>query len=676
MSGVARLDMADCVFFDNEASQGGGLYVVDSAVVHLKRCRFQGNEALLPEPGGGGMVVLARQSQVVALFEDCVFVENGSGGQAAGIYLGGPIQVTMVRVEVHNSTSRYGVKQTAVGVMLWGQVQGRASNMSMVGNLNQAGQLANFGCGGYPLNNDCQFQWNGGCDLCRRKVVGLDLDVAAVPCAWPSLWVWQMQHLAIGLSLLCGVLLFGSIGGFLLWRKCRSRKKGKGWVRMGSEVEVAAVSSDLEDSEANVETSGGIPLEVMPMERNAVTTGPLGSFLRSPKDHRLNGSTSRPIIVANDDEEQDKQCDEDDFEDDGDEIESDYSSDERGKTGASVRWLPSTPGATRVGSDQADFEPPGYGDHSSHELLPSRDFVRHSPAPSMGALKEIAYEELALDAEPIGSGAFGLVYRAVWRGSVVAVKKYIGTLSEQGVADFRAEAQLLHAVGNHPNVIKLFGACTVSPNFCLVLPYYPRGSVRSYFSQLSKQKLTWGFVKEIALQVIAGMIHLHCENIVHRDLAARNILVDGSDTIRITDFGLARFLMHNATGGQTTSNVGAVAWMSPEAVAERRYSKKSDVWSFGVTLWEMCTGQLPFQDMEPIHTAVAVSQGQTLEIPDYVPAGLAKGKISFLFYFFNHWIQLTHHHPLLAVMKLCWAWVPSQRPTFEELYEILSRETV
>lgn len=161
---------------------------------------------------------------------------------------------------------------------------------------------------------------------------------------------------------------------------------------------------------------------------------------------------------------------------------------------------------------------------------------------------------------------------------------------------------------------------------------------------MPEEKRTWAFVRSIALQVVAGMIHLHRENIIHRDLAARNILIDDNDGVRITDFGLARFVESSALSADTKSNMGAVAWMSPEAVTKRRYSAKSDVWSFGCTLWELCTGELPFSGLEPIHVAVQVAKGATLPIPDYVPADLA------------------------AIMHACWAPQPADRPSFEELH--------
>lgn len=87
--------------------------------------------------------------------------------------------------------------------------------------------------------------------------------------------------------------------------------------------------------------------------------------------------------------------------------------------------------------------------------------------------------------------------------------------------------------------------------------------------------------------------------------------------------------------------------MSPEAVTRRSYSQKSDVWSFGCTLWELCTGELPFAGVEPIHVAVLVASGKTLPIPDHVPSGLA------------------------SVMRSCWAPEPADRPSFDELYDLL-----
>lgn len=129
-------------------------------------------------------------------------------------------------------------------------------------------------------------------------------------------------------------------------------------------------------------------------------------------------------------------------------------------------------------------------------------------------------------------------------------------------------------------------------------------------------------------------------------MAARNVLIDNNGEVRISDFGLARFVLH-ASSGRTNSNVGAVAWMSPEAVARRSYSKKSDVWSFGVTLWELCTCQLPYAGAEPIHVAVLVAAGKTLPIPDDVPRALA------------------------SVMRACWASEPTERPSFDQLYDLL-----
>jgi hypothetical protein len=498
---------------------------------------------------------------------------NNAGGLAAGVYLGGWLLLNMTRVSIVNNTSSKVTTCEAcdvgVGMVVWKKVQGFVVNSSLLDNTLDVypGVVRNLACLGPFLARASVLRWNDGCDLCTRELYAAQLPLAPsfAPCLlssdiWNSAWFLYIS-LAFGSVTVLGVLVGG---GFWVWRKYR-RQDLYAKMRRGGD----AVVEERADDDA-------VPLETIspPRVPSSLRTSPQSQ----PRTPDVNSAR-------------------------------DAAASDSGGGGGDADDV------------SALLEPPGYG-----TPLPSRDFVRH--APSSWTFKEIDYEELDLDPEPIGSGAFGLVYRATWRGSqgwythcllaclltrqahAVAVKKFIGALNPNGVKEFRAEAQLLHGVGNHPNIIFLFGACTQGPNYCLVLPYYKRGSVRDYFKAMPEEKRTWGFVRSIAQQIVAGMIHLHRENIIHRDLAARNILIDDNDSVRITDFGLARFVQKSVAN--TNSNIGAVAWMSPEAVTKRQYSQKSDVWSFGVTLWEMCTGDLPFSGMEPIQVAVQISKGATL----------------------------------------------------------------
>jgi hypothetical protein len=602
-SGVSEVRLLSNVFTGNEASQGGAVYLFDCKLVVIGECVFERNWALLDAVGGGGAAILMKgdtgggeqgaetEPGVVTIF-DSVFRSNQGGGAAAGLYVGGSIKLNLTRVALRNNTSLASSASSStslrqgngggVGLLVYGSVIGTTCNVSMEFNKLVADEEA------VPRNVACSGPFlRNDCVLIWNQVCDL-----------------------------CRRKLLG----FELTAQSQPCSLSSNFVwRVETILWLGAVFCLL------VVLGGGVWLTVFLVRkrRNNRDVKLLDDEGMVEMSSKQGGSSSKEEVDMGDYD------DDDDF--DGELEPPGY--------GARVGWS-----ATAAGGNGGRGAV-GFG-NSSEELLPSQDFARRFSPSQVGSFKEIKYDELELDPEPIGSGAFGLVYRATWRGSLVAVKKYIGSLDAQGISSFCAEAQLLHTIGNHPNVIKLFGGCTVGPHHCLVVPYYQRGSVRDYFRTLSREERTWPFIASIALQIAAGMLHLHKENIVHRDLAARNVLIDNSDTVCISDFGLARFVAH-ANSGRTNSNVGAVAWMSPEAVAKRCYSKKSDVWSFGCTLWELCTGKLPYAGVEAIHVAVLVASGQSLPIPDYVPSALA------------------------SVMRSCWAVEPADRPSFNELYELL-----
>jgi serine/threonine protein kinase len=128
------------------------------------------------------------------------------------------------------------------------------------------------------------------------------------------------------------------------------------------------------------------------------------------------------------------------------------------------------------------------------------------------------------------------------------------------------------------------------------------------------QKIKW------AKGIASGMSHLHTEGIIHRDLATRNILLSEGLTPKISDFGLSRFGGGDDETNQTKSDVGPLKWMAPEAIRGRVYGKKTDVWSYGVTVWEIVARNDPYAGMDPLQVATQVCyNGLRLEIPPTTP---------------------------------------------------------
>uniref|UniRef100_A0A670JY88 mitogen-activated protein kinase kinase kinase n=1 Tax=Podarcis muralis TaxID=64176 RepID=A0A670JY88_PODMU len=272
-----------------------------------------------------------------------------------------------------------------------------------------------------------------------------------------------------------------------------------------------------------------------------------------------------------------------------------------------------------------------------------------------GSPPEADFRDLRLE-EVIGVGGFGKVYRGSWKGELVAVKaarqdpdEDISTTSER----VRQEARLF-AMLQHPNIIALKAVCLREPNLCLVMEYAAGGPLSR---MLAGRRIPPHILINWAVQIAHGMQYLHCEAIVpviHRDLKSNNILlaeyVDDGDvsgkTLKITDFGLARE-WHKTT---KMSAAGTYAWMAPEVIKSSTFSRGSDVWSYGVLLWELLTGEVPYRGIDGLAVAYGVAVNKlTLPIPSTCP------------------------EPFARLMAECWEQDPHRRPTFAS---ILSQLTV
>jgi len=219
---------------------------------------------------------------------------------------------------------------------------------------------------------------------------------------------------------------------------------------------------------------------------------------------------------------------------------------------------------------------------------------------------QIGIVEMQLD-EEIGRGAYGVVFSGFCRGSKVAIKQLDvkgGTESpdyQSQLDEFQAEAEFMITLPPHPNVVRLVGV-TPPPNFWIVIEYLDKGSL--YGLLHGNKTIDPTTQLNICKGIASGMAHLHKHKVIHRDLAARNILLDATFTAKISDFGLSRFA--EADENKTKSDVGPIKWMSPESIKDKVYSDKSDVWSFGVTLWEVLTRKNPYPQMDLITVATKV----------------------------------------------------------------------
>eukprot|EP01117_Protostelium_nocturnum_P021037 TRINITY_DN997_c0_g1_i2.p1 TRINITY_DN997_c0_g1~~TRINITY_DN997_c0_g1_i2.p1 ORF type:complete len:1328 (+),score=430.37 TRINITY_DN997_c0_g1_i2:1731-5714(+) len=248
--------------------------------------------------------------------------------------------------------------------------------------------------------------------------------------------------------------------------------------------------------------------------------------------------------------------------------------------------------------------------------------------------------------EQIGAGAFGVVYKAEWRGINVAVKQIRAEhVTVEQVKDFLGEVGILQSLRSHPNVV-LFLGITIPPQpLALVIELCEGGSLYAY---LRSNELSFETKIKMLSGVATGMLHLHLEKVIHRDLAVRNILLTKFNEPKVADFGLSRQLDTQAAS-VTNSEVGPLKWMSPESILERSYSNKSDAWSFGVVIWEVLTVQDPFSDLTPVEAALQVcTLERRLAIPDGIPIALSN------------------------LMTACWKRDPNERPEFAEICTVFS----
>uniref|UniRef100_A0A8D1HXD8 receptor protein-tyrosine kinase n=2 Tax=Sus scrofa TaxID=9823 RepID=A0A8D1HXD8_PIG len=278
----------------------------------------------------------------------------------------------------------------------------------------------------------------------------------------------------------------------------------------------------------------------------------------------------------------------------------------------------------------------------------------------------------------IGEGAFGRVFQARAPGllpyepfTMVAVKMLKEEASADMQADFQREAALMAEFDN-PNIVKLLGVCAVGKPMCLLFEYMAFGDLNEFLRSMSPhtgRSLSPGDLPSqaqasspgppplscaeqlcIARQVAAGMAYLSERKFVHRDLATRNCLVGENMVVKIADFGLSRNIYSADYYKANENDAIPIRWMPPESIFYNRYTTESDVWAYGVVLWEIFSyGLQPYYGMAHEEVIYYVRDGNTLSCPDNCPL------------------------ELYNLMRLCWSQLPADRPSFTSIHRILAR---
>jgi len=285
----------------------------------------------------------------------------------------------------------------------------------------------------------------------------------------------------------------------------------------------------------------------------------------------------------------------------------------------------------------------------------------------------------------LGRGNFGVVSSGRWRDTDVAIKELLGmdkasnysATASQGAGykdedkyekernNFMKEMDIMKKL-NHPNLVKMYGICVDKMPFFIILENCSKGDLKKHLESFKQgtgelirgkrtvptfiQLLQW--CKEIA----AGMRYLENEDLVHRDLAARNVLLDRNGVAKVADFGLSK-----GKEDVTDNDAFPILWSPPEVLSRRDFSSKSDVWSFGITMWEIFSfGEKPYNGMKHNDLKAFLKREERIGVPaPYLKEPNAKENVKKVYD---------------EIMSKCWKKKPEQRPGFEELGKLITAE--
>lgn len=271
---------------------------------------------------------------------------------------------------------------------------------------------------------------------------------------------------------------------------------------------------------------------------------------------------------------------------------------------------------------------------------------------------EVSKSEIVLS-KKLGQGQFGEVWAGKWNRTVdVAVKTLkAGSMSTTAFLD---EAKIMHKL-RHRKLVLLMGVCTQEEPIYIITELMSHGALLEYLREDGGRAIKMPILIDMAAQIADGMQYLEHEKYIHRDVRAANILVGDYNVVKVADFGLARLVAHRTSmmGGEEDEEIYQgpeaakfpIKWTAPEAAFTRKFSTKSDVWSFGILLYEMISyGRVPYPGKDNTETLMFIRDGGRMNKPTGCPVECPQ--------------------KLFDVMLHCWKQVPEERPTFEYLYHL------
>ncbi|KAI4379684.1 hypothetical protein MLD38_005949 [Melastoma candidum] len=248
-------------------------------------------------------------------------------------------------------------------------------------------------------------------------------------------------------------------------------------------------------------------------------------------------------------------------------------------------------------------------------------------------------------------GVHSRLYHGIYKDEPVAVKIIRAPVDDENkTLAFRLENQFTREVTllsrlHHRHVIKFVAASKKPPVYCIITEYLSEGSLRAYLHKLEDKSIPLQKIIAMALDIACGMEYVHSQCVIHRDLKPENILIDQEFRLKLADFGIA---CEESYCDNLADDLGTYRWMAPEMIKRKPYGRKVDVYSFGLILWEMVAGTVPYEEMTPIQAAFAVvNKNSRPTMPKDCPLALQ------------------------ALIEQCWSVHPEKRPEFWQVVKVL-----
>lgn len=255
----------------------------------------------------------------------------------------------------------------------------------------------------------------------------------------------------------------------------------------------------------------------------------------------------------------------------------------------------------------------------------------------------VPYFELVFD-QKLDTGSFGQIYLGRWRGQVTVIKSIEGVFSEEDKAHFIREVQIMSQCRDK-HITQFYGASLEPGRACLLMEHMEQGSLY----QVLEKPLPLHLQKQIALEIARGLQYLHARDILHRDLKSANILINADNHAKLSDFGLSKT---RAASVKTTHRKSeALQWLAPECFSRGSYTTQSDIYSYGVILWELLSGKRPYAGITEA------------EIPKRTLEG-------------NRDSLTGIPEPCATLIKQCWSTEPTKRPTLTQIIETLEKYAI